>query len=127
MRICRNWCFHVYLSGFKSHDSKESVYRARKKTTGGVRIRPSLTKANKTLLYEAREALDEYKYKESNSDNLPAIFANIHGDIQAKFEKETKNGLYITLKSVEHLSLILAESGMDSNDEEKLDTWNFSD
>ena len=111
---------------FKSHAAKESVYRARKSTTGRVRIRPSLTKSNKILLDEARNVLKNYNVDNSNMKNPPvAVFPNIHGEIQVKFTEDTKKGMFIGFNSIEQLAHIL--SCAESESVHELDVWNFSE
>ncbi len=109
----------------KTHSAKESVYRARKKTSDNVRIRPSLPKANKTLLHEAREVIEDYRYKEYSNNPPEAVFANIHGDIQVKFAKESSKGMFVTIKSLEHLSHILYTSESNVSDGEFDIIWDF--
>ena len=95
---------------FKSHSAKEAFFKAHKEQEN-VTIYPSLTKRRLNFLYEARDFLKEFNYKNSNTFNPPlAVFANVHGDIQVKFSKKTARGQYLTINSLEELSYILEHS-----------------
>ena len=116
---------------FKSHSAKEAFYKARKEQQNVV-IYPSLTKKRLTLLHEARDMIKEYKYEHSNTLNPPiAIFANVHGDIQVKFEKKTIHGQYVSIQSLQDLASILqvSESCNDELDfdEEPFNAWGYHD
>ena len=55
--------------------------------------------------------MKEYQDGGTNLNNPPiAIFADVHGDIQIKFSKKTRHGMYVKLNSLEHLSLVLQTS-----------------
>ncbi len=116
---------------FKSHSSKEDFYRARK-NQNDCRIYPSLTKTQLSLLHEARDMLKDYKYNESNTVNPPeSIFADIHGDIQVKFAKKTNKGMFVKIRSLEHLAFVLETSESCAKDidydGEPFDVWGYDD
>ena len=99
---------------FKSHSAKESFYKARKSlgvNRRDVKVRPSLAPAQKTLLNDARDYLDSQK--NSILPNAPEfVFANIHGQVQVKMSQKCKNGLFVTIKSLEHLTSVIANANM---------------
>ena len=97
---------------FKSHSAKEDFYRNRKTSGGKTRIRPSLSPHNKALLADARELLKEYEDKTDFMSNPPDfVLANIHGDIQVKFQKDVqKKGMFFSFDSTEELSRIIANA-----------------
>ena len=116
---------------FNSHSAKEVFFKGRK-SQNDVQIYPSLTKKNLTLLHEARDLLEEYNYKTSNVMNPPeAIFADVHGDIQIKFQKKTANGKYIKIRSLDQLALVLETSESCEEklnyDGEPFNTWGYED
>ena len=99
---------------FKSHAAKEAFYKARKTLPVShrqVKIRPSLSPAQKILLNEAQDYLENVPFDEADGSNPPEfVFANIHGNVQVKMKKQTKEGLFINIKSVEHLSQVIARA-----------------
>ena len=116
---------------FKSHSAKEAFYKAREEQEN-VMIYPSLSKKRLNLLHEARDMMEKYKYGQSNKVNPPiAVFANVHGDIQVKFEKKTTRGQYVTIQSLQDLASILeiSESCDDELDfdQEPFNAWGYND
>ena len=99
---------------FKSHAAKEAFYRARKSLPAEkqhIKIRPSLSEAQKVLLSDAKDFLKNYAFDEAYGTNPPEfVFANIHGNVQVKMKKQTKHGLFIDIKSVSHLALVIARA-----------------
>ena len=99
---------------FKSHSAKEAFYKARKKLPAShrhLKIRPSLAPDQKTLLYNAQQYLEEFDFCPGDGDNPPEfVFANMHGQIQVKMKKPTKAGLFVTIKSVEHLAQVIVRA-----------------
>ena len=106
---------------FDSHSAKEKVYKARKKTRNNVRIKPSLTRRNKDLLRDARKVIEDLHYDlPPITDNPPEyIFPNVHGEVVVKFTKETDEGMFVTIDSLEHLYRILHLS------DDHFDTWDY--
>jgi hypothetical protein len=105
---------------FKSHSAKEAFYKARK-TLGekrkDVKIRPSLAPAQRTLLNDARDYLKTQK--DAILPNPPEfVFANIHGQIQVKMSEKCKmsekgkEGLFVTINSVDHLTRVIGNANM---------------
>ncbi len=100
---------------FKTHSAKESFYKKRKTLDRrGVKIRPSLSKQRKSLLNEANDVINTYRYKESADHpmyNPPEfVYANVHGDILMKMSIPTKKGLFIKINSIEQMSLAICEA-----------------
>ena len=98
---------------FKSHSAKEVFYRARKSLgeNSSLRIRPSLSPHQKNLLHRLQEHLEEYNDLKDRMSNAPEfVFANIHGELQVKFKKETSKGMFITLNSVKDLGLAITNA-----------------
>ena len=99
---------------FKSHSSKEAFYKARKSlgvNRKDVKIRPWLTPAQKTLLNDARDYLNTQK--DVALLNPPEfVFANVHGQVQVKMSQKCKEGLFVTIKSMEHLTRVIANANM---------------
>jgi hypothetical protein len=97
---------------FKSHSAKEQFYRKRKSLAEGskIKIRPSLSPHNKALLHEAQAYLEE-NVGDLPMDNPPEfVFANIHGDIQVKFSRDTKKGMFVNFYSVQELACVIAHA-----------------
>ena len=101
---------------FKSHSAKEQFYKGRKtlpEELKHVRIRPSLSPEQQTLLDEARDVLDEYHHGGFIGENPPDfVFANVHGVVQLKMKNKTKYGLFITIQNISHLTQILAKTSI---------------
>ncbi len=99
---------------FKTHSAKERFYMKRKTLNRrGVKIRPSLSKQRKQLLNQANDILETYQYKDSENPmyNPPEfVYANMHGDILVKMAIKSKKGLFIKIKSIEQMSLAIAEA-----------------
>ena len=106
---------------FKTHAAKEAFYKRRKtiqETHRNILIRPSLSPAQKSLLDDARDFLKTSKFKETKCVNPPEfVFANVHGNIQVKMKNETRQGLFFTIRSVQHLVEVI-ERAQDSSDDD---------
>ena len=100
---------------FKSHRAKEELYRNRKSLTRRtVKIRPSLTHEQKMLLEEATRTVDEFK--KFNAPNPPEyIFADVHGNIKLKLEKDTSRGKFIAISSIDQLGSVLQSVNAEEN------------
>ena len=98
---------------FKSHSAKEAFYRARKslpEEMQHVKIRPSLSEAQKNLLTDAKDYLKMNSFEGYGNNPPDFVFANIHGNIQVKMKKQSKYGLFIDIKSVAHLAQVIARA-----------------
>ena len=76
-----------------------------------IKIRPSLSPHNKSLLHAAKEHLKELEetYPVKNMPHF--VFANVHGDIQVKFQQNVgKKGMFFGFDTVEELSCIIANA-----------------
>ena len=97
------------LIRFKSHAAKESFYRARKTLPPSmkeVKIRPSLSRHQNDLLREAIDTVEQYSLNDEivNPVNpIEFVFANIHGDIQAKMKSKVRGSPFITFNSIQDL------------------------
>ena len=110
---------------FKSHSAKEQFYKGRKtlpEQLKHVRIRPSLSPEQQILLDEARDLLDEYHHGGFVGENPPDyVFANVHGVVQLKMKTQTKDGMFITIQNIAHLSQILAKTSINKKAFEAFD------
>ena len=98
---------------FKSHSAKEAFYRKRKSDGINVKIRPSLSPNTKSLLNAAVEQLEEYKNKHLMMSNRPEfVFANIHGELQVKFQHDIskKRGMFAGFNSLQELACVIANA-----------------
>ena len=97
---------------FKSHSAKEEFYRKRKTGGANTRIHPSLSPHNKSLLAAAKEVLKEYEDAQECMSNRPEfVFANIHGEIQVKFQKDVlKKGMFFSFDTTDELSCIISNA-----------------
>ena len=97
---------------FKSHSAKEQFYKNRKSLgeESRVKIRPSLSPRNKTLLHKAEDYLKEIADYGGMSNPPDFVLANIHGEIQVKFKEESKKGLFVTFNSIKELSTVIASA-----------------
>ena len=44
-------------------------------------------------------------------DNPPEfVFSNLHGEIQVKFKKATKRGMFVSFNSIEELACVIASA-----------------
>ena len=103
---------------FKSHSAKETFYKNRSKLNDRqIKIRPSLSPHNKTLLHEARELVDSYAsydgYMSGMTNPPDFVFANVHGDLQVKMKKRVRKGMFFSFSSIEQLSMIILKAQMD--------------
>ena len=99
---------------FKSHGAKEAFYKARKElgaNRGNIKIRPSLSSAQKNLLNDARDYLDTLK--DVILDNPPDfVCANIHGNIQVKMKRKCKDGLFFSFNNIDQLTRIISKANL---------------
>ena len=111
---------------FKTHAAKEAFYKKRKsiqETHRNILIRPSLSPAQKSLLDDARDFLKTSKFEDTKCTNPPEfVFANVHGNIQVKMKNETRQGLFFTIRSVQHLTEVI-ERAQDSDDDMGFDLF----
>ena len=94
------------LIRFKSHAAKESFYRARKTLPPAmkeVKIRPSLSRHQNDLLREAIDTVEQYSFNDEIVNPIEFVFANIHGDIQAKMKTKVRGSPFITFNSIQDL------------------------
>ena len=103
---------------FKSHSAKEQFYKNRKSLgeESRVKIRPSLSPRNKTLLHKAEDYLKEIADYGGMSNPPYFVLANIHGEIQVKFKEESKKGLFVTFNSIKELSTVIASAQHEDTD-----------
>ena len=97
---------------FKSHSAKEAFYRKRKSSDDNIKIRPSLSPHNKSLLHAAQAHIKEYEDSYASMSNRPDfVLGNIHGEIQVKFKKDVgKKGMFFGFDSIEELSCLIANA-----------------
>ena len=98
---------------FKSHAAKEAFYRARKTLPAsrrGIKIRPSLSPNQKNLLRDAQSLVEEFSLNEEIVNPVEYVFANIHGEIQAKMKKKFRGSPFISFNSLKELSCRLQEA-----------------
>ena len=110
---------------FKSHSAKENFYKARKplQTQTDIRIRPSLSDHNVKLLKQSRNAIDELD-KDIMSNPPEFVLANMHGDIQVKFQKKSSRGLFVTFNSLQGFYRVVANA--QAEDAQKVYDEDFS-
>ena len=111
---------------FKSHSAKEEFYKGRKSLgpeRRDIKIRPSLSPAQNNLLRDAIAYLEMEDM--AIYENPPEfVFANVLGQIQVKMKKKCKDGLFITIRSVAHLTQVIQKANMDEDAFEMFDTDN---
>ena len=99
---------------FRSHAAKEAFYKARKNLPAShrhIKIRPSLSPEQNNLLHDAQEFLENFDFTDKDGDNPPEfVFANIHGLIQVKMKKPTKQGLFVTINSLDDLNQVITRA-----------------
>ena len=98
---------------FKSHAAKEAFYRARKTlppSRRGIKIRPSLSPNQKNLLRDAQSLVEEFSLNEETVNPVEYVFANIHGEIQAKMKKNFRGSPFLFFNSVKELTCRLQEA-----------------
>ena len=98
---------------FRSHAAKEAFYRARKTlppSRRGVKIRPSLSLNQKNLLRDAQSLVEEYCLNDETVNPVEYVFANIHGEIQAKMKKKFRGSPFISFNSLKELTWRLQEA-----------------
>ena len=88
-----------------------------------TKIRPSLCAAQSDLLKEAKAIVEEYKFNEDFVNPVEFVFANIHGDIQLKFQKKFRKSKFVTFRNKQELLDILIEAqSVEETDAEYLKT-----
>ena len=70
-------------------------------TRKSVKIRPSLSTNQKNLLRDAQSWVEEYCLDSEMVNPVQFVFANIHGEIQAKMQKKYGGSPFITFNSVD--------------------------
>ena len=98
---------------FKSHAAKEAFYRARKNlppSRKAVKIRPSLSPNQKTLLRDAQAWVEKYSLNAEMVNPVQFVFANIHGEIQAKMQKKYRGNPFISFNSIQDLASKLMDA-----------------
>ena len=106
---------------FKSHSDKEVFYKGRKKVGNeNIKIRPSLTKANKDLLNTAIDYLDQL-HEDDEDDKLENpphfVLATVHGQIQLKMKKEHEGRTFYPINSMKDMVNTIARLNYkESND-----------
>ena len=103
---------------FKSHSAKEALYKNRSNLNDRrIKIKPSLSPHNKSLLRDARDLVDSYATYDgyiSGMTNPPDfVFANVHGDLQVKMKKRVQNGMFFGFSSIEELAMIITKAQME--------------
>ena len=74
---------------FKYHSAKETFYKGRKNIRRNfVKIHPSMTDANRKLLEDCREALDDFFGRKTEINPPHFVYADVHGNVKLKMEKE---------------------------------------
>jgi hypothetical protein len=110
---------------FKTHSAKETFYKARKslpRSRNNVKIRPSLAPERKKLLSTANDVLEKfYSQKGEEIINQPEfVMADVHGNLQVKFEKATvqTGSVFAKFNSIDELAGIIArEQAVDQTDD----------
>ena len=116
---------------FKTHQAKEAFYKQRKNIRRrNIKIKPSLSSSNYNLLKDAREEIKSFTSNPGEYDNPPEfVFANIHGELQVKLTKKTKDGtMFYTFNSLQRLYEILFKFNQsDVNREYDLEQAKYDD
>ena len=98
---------------FKSHAAKEAFYRARKNLPASrkaVKIRPSLSPNQKNLLRDAQAWVEQFSLNAEMVNPVQYVFANIHGEIQAKMQKNYRGSPFISFNSIQDLASRLKDA-----------------
>ena len=103
---------------FKSHSAKETLYKNRSNLNDrNIKIKPSLSPHNKSLLRDAQELVSSYTTANglvSGMTNPPDFaFANVHGDLQVKMKKRTRKGMFFGFSSIEQLAMLISNAQLD--------------
>lgn len=99
---------------FRSHTAKETFYRNRKKIQN-VKVQPSLTPENKSLLEEARNVVEEEIHKESFRNPPEFVYANIHGNLEVKMREPTRGSMFHRFSSLVNLYEIFYKCNSTNN------------
>ena len=115
---------------FKSHAAKEAFYRARKDLPPArkavVKIRPSLSLNQQNLLRDALSFVDEYSLKDEEINPVDFVFANVHGEIQAKLKNKFRGSCFIAFNNVQDLARKLQDAQVEKDreaDYDKTSSW----
>ena len=103
---------------FKSHSAKETLYKNRANLNDrNIKIKPSLSPHNKSLLREAKELVDSYAsaggYMSGMTNPPDFVFANVHGDLQVKMKNRVRKGMFFGFSSIDQLSMIISNAQME--------------
>ena len=114
---------------FKSHSAKEAFYKARKNlfpSRKEVKIRPSLSIYHINLLRDAKSVVDEFSLNEEIVNPVDFVFANVHGQVQAKMRKKFRRSPFITFNTIPELISKLQEAQVIKDEDDAFDevsTW----
>ena len=109
---------------FKSHSAKEVFYKARKNlfpSRKEVKIRPSLSNYHVNLLRDAQSVVDEFSLNEELVNPVDFVFANVHGQVQAKMRKKFKRSSFITFNTIPELVRKLQEAQVIKDEDDAFD------
>ena len=103
---------------FKTHAAKESFFNTRKTLPDKrIKVQPSLSPATRSLLKEAKDALEKYYINDENLDNPPEfVYANLHGELLVKMKKKMKFGSFLRFNSLEELHNQIKKQNEGAND-----------
>lgn len=90
---------------FKTHSAKEFFYKNRKTIPDRkIKVQPSLSQATRSLLDDAKSALETHYSNADHMDNPPEfVYANLHGTLLVKMKKKMKFGHFLRFDSIEEL------------------------
>ena len=115
---------------FKSHAAKEAFYRARKDLPPArkavVKIRPSLSLNQQNLLRDALSFVDEFGLKDEEINPVEFVFANVHGEIQAKLKNKFRGNCFISFNSIQDLARKVQDAQVEKDreaDYDKTSSW----
>ena len=93
---------------FKSHSAKEAFYKKRKTIGNDIKVQPSLSPATKQQLEEAKEIIKAFQV--DAVENPPDfVMVDMHGNLQVKMKKESKDGLFFRFESPDQLCSIVSK------------------
>ena len=109
---------------FKSHSAKEAFYKARKTlppSRKSVKIRPSLSNNQINLLRDAISVVEDFSLDEEVVNPVEFVFANIHGQIQAKMKEKFRGSPFISFNTIPDLVRKLQEAQVVKEEETAFD------
>ena len=109
---------------FKSHSAKEAFYKARKTlppSRKSVKIRPSLSNNQINLLRDAISVVEDFSLDEEVVNPVEFVFANIHGQIQAKMKEKVRGSPFISFNTIPDLVRKLQEAQVVKEEETAFD------